>query len=420
MSGFDTDRPMPSGFMLLIGAQFVSALADNALLILTIAALDALQFAPWWAPVLKWVFIAFYVVLAPFVGPLADAVPKARLMAWMNLIKFLGAALLLLGINPVLSYALVGLGAAAYAPAKYGLVTELVAPELLVRANAWIEVSVVSAALFGVVLGGVLVSAGLTQSVLATSLGQGLPTAGTALAHLGLPLVLLLGLYILAGLLNLGVPRSTAVYPRSGSHPVALCRAFWRDNRTLWRDRLGGLSLAVTALFWSVGACLQFLVLRWAQHALGLPLSQAAYLQAAIAVGVVIGACAASRWVTLQGARATLPMGLALGLMMPLLALCHSVWLAVPVLVVAGALGGWMVVPLNALLQHRGAAVLTAGRSIAVQGFNENSGVLLGLSLYAALVHLDVPAPALLWGFGLAISALLWLLMRWRPAAEAT
>jgi hypothetical protein len=180
------------------------------------------------------------------------------------------------------------------------------------------------------------------------------------------------------------------------------------------------LSLAVTALFWSVGACLQFLVLRWAQHALGLPLSQAAYLQAAIAVGVVIGACAASRWVTLQGARATLPMGLALGLMMPLLALCHSVWLAVPVLVVAGALGGWMVVPLNALLQHRGAAVLTAGRSIAVQGFNENSGVLLGLSLYAALVHLDVPAPSLLWGFGLAISALLWLLMRWRPAAQAT
>jgi len=411
---------MPPGFMLLIAAQFVSALADNALLILTIAALDALQFAPWWTPVLKWVFIAFYVVLAPFVGPLADAMPKARLMAWMNLIKFLGAALLLWGINPVLSYALVGLGAAAYAPAKYGLVTELVAPELLVRANAWIEVSVVSAALLGVVLGGVLVSAGLTQSELAINLGQGLPTAGTALAHLGLPVMLLLGLYILAGLLNLGVPRSAAVYPRGSSHPGALCQAFLRDNQTLWRDRLGGLSLAVTALFWSVGACLQFLVLRWAQYALGLPLSQAAYLQASVAVGVVIGACAASRWVTLEGARATLPMGLALGLMMPLLALCQSVWLAVPVLVLAGALGGWMVVPLNALLQHRGAAVLTAGRSIAVQGFNENSGVLLGLSLYAALVHLDVPVLGLLWGFGLCISGLLWLLMRWRPAAEAT
>jgi MFS family permease len=411
---------MPSGFMLLIAAQFVSALADNALLILTIAALDALQFAAWWTPLLKWVFIAFYVVLAPFVGPLADAVPKARLMAWMNLVKFLGAALLLFGIDPVVSYALVGLGAAAYAPAKYGLVTELVAPKLLVRANAWIEVSVVSAALFGVVLGGVLVSAGLTQSALATSLGQGLPTAGTALAHLGLPLLLLLGLYIFAGLLNLGVPRSAAVYPHGGSHPMDLCRAFWRDNRALWRDRLGGLSLAVTALFWSVGACLQFLVLRWAQHALGLPLSQAAYLQAAIAVGVVIGACAASRWVTLQGARATLPTGLALGLMMPLLALCHSVWMAVPVLVAAGALGGWMVVPLNALLQHRGAAVLTAGRSIAVQGFNENSGVLLGLALYAALVHLDVPVLGLLWGSGLAVSVLMWLLMRWRPADGAS
>ncbi len=410
---------MPPGFMLLIGAQFVSALADNALLILTMAALDALQFAPWWTPVLKWVFIVFYVALAPFVGPLADAMPKARLMAWMNLVKFLGAALLLFGLNPVLAYALVGLGAAAYAPAKYGLVTELVAPEQLVRANAWIEVSVVSAALFGVVLGGLLVSASLTQSSLAQSLGQGLPTAGTALAHLGLPLLLLLGLYGLAGLLNLGVPRSKAIYPRSPRHPWLLCRAFWRDNRILWRDRLGGLSLAVTALFWSVGACLQFLVLRWAQHALGLPLSQAAYLQAVIAVGVVIGAFAASRWVTLQGARATLPMGLALGLMMPLLALCQTVWLAVPVLALAGALGGWMVVPLNALLQHRGATVLTAGRSIAVQGFNENAGVLLGLAIYAVLVHLDVSVLSLLWGFGLGISALLALLMRWRAGSAA-
>lgn len=410
---------MPPGFMLLIGAQFVSALADNALLILTMAALDALQFAPWWTPALKWVFIAFYVALAPFVGPLADAMPKARLMAWMNLVKFLGAALLLFGLNPVLAYALVGLGAAAYAPAKYGLVTELVAPAQLVRANAWIEVSVVSAALFGVVLGGFLVSASLTQSSLAQSLGQGLPTASTALAHLGLPLLLLLGLYGLAGLLNLGVPRSTAIYARSPRHPWLLCRAFWRDNRILWRDRLGGLSLAVTALFWSVGACLQFLVLRWAQHALGLPLSQAAYLQAVIAVGVVIGAFAASRWVTLQGARTTLPMGLALGLMMPLLALCQTVWVAVPVLALAGALGGWMVVPLNALLQHRGATVLTAGRSIAVQGFNENAGVLLGLAIYAALVHLDVSVLGLLWGFGLGISALLALLMRWRADSAA-
>jgi MFS transporter, LPLT family, lysophospholipid transporter len=160
-------------------------------------------------------------------------------------------------------------------------------------------------------------------------------------------------------------------------------------------------------------------VLRWAQHALGLPLSQAAYLQAVIAVGVVIGAFAASRWVTLQGARATLPMGLALGLMMPLLALCQTVWLAVPVLALAGALGGWMVVPLNALLQHRGATVLTAGRSIAVQGFNENAGVLLGLAIYAALVHLDVSVLSLLWGFGLGISALLALLMRWRADSAA-
>lgn len=404
---------------MLIGAQFVSALADNALLILTIAALDALRFEPWWTPALKWFFIAFYVVLAPFVGPLADGMPKARLMAWMNFVKFLGAGLMLLGANPVAAYALVGLGAAAYAPAKYGLVTELVPPALLVRANAWIEVTVVSAALLGVVIGGLLVSQGLTASGLARSVGRILPMADTPVAHLGLPLLLLLALYAMAGLLNLGVPRSKAVYSPGHKNPMALCRAFWRDNLTLWRDPLGGLSLAVTALFWSVGACLQFLVLRWAQQALGLNLSQAAYLQAAIAVGVVMGAALASRWVTLEGARATMPMGLALGWMMPLLSLCQSLWLAVPVLVLAGAFGGWMVVPLNALLQHRGATVLTAGRSIAVQGFNENSGVLLGLAIYAALVHFDVPILVLLWVFGLGISALLWLLMRWRATAAA-
>ena len=181
----------------------------------------------------------------------------------------------------------------------------------------------------------------------------------------------------------------------------------------MWRDDLGGLSLAVTTLFWGVGACLQFLVLHWAQAVLHLTLSQAAYLQGAIAVGVIVGAASASRWVSLEGASSTVKLGVALGLMMPLVALCDSLWTAVPALMMAGAFGGWLVVPLNALLQHRGASLLTPGRSIAVQGFNENTSVLLILALYSLLLRWEIPAQTLMCGFGLVIAALMLLIQRW-------
>ncbi|MEI7783714.1 MAG: lysophospholipid transporter LplT [Betaproteobacteria bacterium] len=404
---------MPHGFKLLIAAQFLSALADNALLVLTIAWVEALAFSPWWVPLLKWVFIASYVVLAPWVGPLADLVPKPRLMAWMNQVKLLGALMMLFGVNPVAAYACVGLGAAAYAPAKYGLVTELVPPSLLVRANAWIEVSVVCAALLGVVLGGLLVSPWLLNAPQMVMAQTWLPPQAAPVTALAPSLLILMGLYLLAGALNLGIPRSGQQYARRSVHPLAVTRDFWQDNLKLWRDDLGGLSLAVTTLFWGVGACLQFLVLHWAQQALHLSLSQAAYLQAAIAVGVIVGAASASRWVSLERASSTVGMGVGLGLMMPLVALCDSLWTAVPALMLAGAFGGWMVVPLNALLQHRGASLLTPGRSIAVQGFNENISVLLILALYALLVRWDVPVQTLMWSFGLTIAGLMLLIRRW-------
>lgn len=404
--------------MLLIAAQFISALADNALLVVTIAWVEALAFAPWWVPLLKWVFIASYVVLAPWVGPLADLVPKPRLMAWMNQVKLLGALLMLFGFNPVAAYACVGLGAAAYAPAKYGLVTELVPAPLLVRANAWIEVSVVGAALLGVVLGGLLVSPWLVNASPMLMVQGWLPSQAAPVAVLAPSLLILMSLYVLAGLLNLGIPRSGQRYARRSLRPIAMTRDFWRDNLKLWRDDLGGLSLAVTTLFWGVGACLQFLVLHWAQAVLHLTLSQAAYLQAAIAVGVIVGAACASRWVSLERASSTVGTGIGLGLMMPLVALCDSLWTAIPALMMAGAFGGWMVVPLNALLQHRGASLLTPGRSIAVQGFNENTSVLLMLALYALLVRWEVPVQTLMWGFGLVIAALMLLIRRWHQRSR--
>lgn len=404
---------MPPAFKLLIATQFLSALADNALLILAIAWVEALAYSPWWVPLLKWFFIAAYVLLAPWVGPLADRVPKPRLMAWMNTVKLVGAALLLAGADPVAAYAIVGIGAAAYAPAKYGLVTELVPAPMLVRANAWIEVSVVCAALLGVVLGGLLLSPALQGALQPESIKRWLPGLDARAAHLVCAVLLLKGLYLFAGLLNLGIPRSGRIYKRRKVHPLAQTRAFWHDLLTLWRDHLGGLSLAVTTLFWGVGACLQFLVLKWAQDALQLTLGQAAYLQAAIALGVILGALMASRWVTLEKASKTAPMGVGIGLLLPLVALCDSLWSAVPALIIAGGLAGWMVVPLNALLQHRGAILLTPGRSIAVQGFNENLAVLGALAFYALMVHWQITVVTLMWLFGLTITVSTLLIGYW-------
>ena len=391
---------LPRGFAPLIGAQFASALADNALLIVAIARLHERGDPAWWAPLLKIGFTLSYVLLAPFVGALADAVAKARLMSWMNGVKVLGVLGLMAGVHPLLAFAVVGFGAAAYAPAKYGLVTELVPPARLVAANGWIEVSVVFAALFGAMLGGALVAPALLQAAPWPALQALLPTPG----RLGPSMLALVLLYALAAWLNLRIPDSGARYPRSARHPARLLREFVGATRLLASDRDGGLSLAVTTLFWGVGATLQFAVLRWAEERLALPLSQAAALEAVVALGVVAGAAAAGRFVALGQARRVLGLGVVLGGLMAVIAWSPSLTVALPLLVAVGAVGGLLVVPLNALLQHRGATLLSAGRSIAVQGFAENSSVLAMLAAYAALTALGLPAVWWMTGFGLAIA----------------
>jgi MFS family permease len=398
---------LPRGFGLLIGAQFASALADNALLIVAIALLASQGHAPWWAPLLKVGFTLAYVLLAPWVGPLADAFAKGRVMAAMNAVKIAGLLLLMAGVHPVAALAVVGLGAAAYAPAKYGLVTELAEPAALVRANGWIEISVVSAALLGAGVGGYLVSAAWLGSPLAVS-GDAL---GLPAGALGASLLVLLLIYAASCLLNAGIP-DTGRRQRSAAHdPATLLREFRAANQRLWQDREGALSLAATTLFWGVGATLQFAVLRWAGEALALPLSEAAYLQAAVAVGVIAGAALAGRWLALHQARHGLWAGLALGLLMPVVAQVGEVTTAAVVLAVVGGVGGAMVVPLNALLQHRGAVLLSAGRSIAVQGFNENLSVLVMLAAYAACEAARVPIGVTLSGLGLLVAGAIALLI---------
>lgn len=427
-----TPHLLPKGFHVLIAAQFCSALADNALLIVCIALLLERGLPGWWAPMLKFCFTIAYVVLAPFVGDLADAVPKGRLMMAMNGVKVMGVLALLAGLNPLLALAVVGVGAAAYAPAKYGLVTELVAPRLLVAANGWIEVTTVCAAVFGVALGGLLISPWLAAAFSAwfAPLAPAAAAAAAAVAADSawtpgtLALCLLLALYAAAAALNLGIPDSGARYARQDRRLTAMAAGFWRAQRRLWADDLGALSMAVTTLFWGAAAVLQFAVLRWATEVLGLPLNQGAYLQAAVAVGIVAGAVGAGRWVSLAQAHRVLPLGVLMGVAVPVAAQVGVWWLAVPALLLVGALGGALVVPLNALLQHRGHLLLSAGRSVAVQNFNENASVLLMLGVYAGLLVLQLPVRTLMSGLGLLVglcmALLCWHRARLRPAAVAT
>ena len=405
---------MPPGFYLIIAAQFASALADNALLIVAIARLQELNLPLWWAPMLKFTFTLSYVLLAPWVGPLADAVPKARLMAWMNALKFVGVAMLLLGGHPLLCFGVVGLAAAAYAPAKYGLITETVPARQLVVANGWIEVSIVCAVLMGTVTGGALVSPalmGLEWSHSIAGLLHRMLAATTDATALALPLLLLLAIYAVAGALNLGIPHSGKRYAQSWAGPREMLRSFVAGNRLLWRDREGGISLAVTTLFWGAGATLQFIVLRWAQESLGLDLHRAAYLQAVVAVGVVGGAALAGRSIAVNRATRVLPLGVAMGLLVPCMALVHSLPVALPLLAIIGGCAGFFVVPMNALLQDRGCRLLTAGRSIAVQGFNENLSILAMLATYAALTSANVPVNALIVLLGVLVALVMGLLI---------
>jgi MFS family permease len=408
---------MPQGFYFLIGAQFASGLADNALLILGIYFLNEQGYPGWWAPLLKFSLTLSYVLLASVVGPLADAFAKNRLMAFMNALKILGVVMLLTGVFPMLAFALIGLAASVYAPAKYGLVTESVPPRLLVRANAWLEVSVVLSVILGVALGGAL--AGLAESGVWAQWGRSITSQSDLLIQTqALPsMAIIVGVYLIAAALNFGLTpmNQRGVIVPLTRHAVRLS-TFWKTNQRLWRDPLGGVSLYVTTLYWGVGAVMQFAVLVWAQQTLGLSLKYGAYLQALVALGVIMGAVLAGRTFKLHSARQTLPWGLLLAVLLPVMVITTNLWVAIPLLLLAGFSGGMLLVPMNALLQHRGMQVLSSGRSIAVQGFNENLSVLVMLAAYSLLLAFDVSLTWIMLLFATfligGIMPLCWLLWR--------
>ena len=419
---------MNRSFYIIMAAQFFSSLADNALLIAAIALLAQLQAPAWMTPLLKLFFVLSYVLLAAFVGAFADSRPKGNVMFITNTIKFVGCVAMLFGSHPLMAYAIVGLGAAAYSPAKYGILTELLPPEKLVAANGWIEGLTVSSIILGTVLGGVLISSTVSQSLLALDM----PTFDTGIdTPAESAILIIMMIYVVAALINLKIPDTGARYVSQKTNPIELVKDFAICFKTLWNDRLGQISLAVTTLFWGAGATLQFIVIKWAQVALHMNLSQGAILQAISAVGVAGGAVYAAWRIPLRKSLKVLPYGIAMGLVVCVMAVYNSDMLpdtsiltvgkfqislnllpAYFLLVLVGWLAGYFVVPMNALLQHRGHVLMSAGHSIAVQNFNENISVLVMLLVYSLLIWLDIPVQFVIIGFGLIVSLIMWLVIK--------
>ena len=392
-----------------MAAQFFSSLADNALLIAAIALLIELAAPEWMRPLLKLFFTVSYVVLAPFVGAFADSMPKGRVMFVTNTIKVAGCAMLFFSVHPLLAYAVVGFGAAAYSPAKYGILTELLPPEKLVAANGWIEGTTVGSIVLGTMVGGALISPMVSHALLSIDLPL-IDTGVDSPAEAAIAVIALI--YLVAAGFNLRIPDTGARYEKQHINPIRLVQDFWVCNKTLWQDKLGQISLAVTTLFWGAGATLQFIVLKWAEVQLGMPLGRAAILQGIVALGIAGGAVLAARFVPLKNTPSVLKLGVLMGLFVPLMTLVTSLAGAIPLLIIIGGLAGYFVVPMNALLQHRGHVLLSAGHSIAVQNFNENLNVLTMLGLYALLIMADFHVNTVIVIFGLFVALRMLMVIR--------
>ena len=404
---------MGRGFYTIMAAQFFSSLADNALLVVAIALLIDLHAPAYLTPMLKFVFVLFYVIFAPFVGAFADSMPKGRVMFISNAIKITGCGLLFFATHQyfaLAAYAVVGLGAAAYSPAKYGILTELLPPEKLVIANGWIEGLTVGSIVLGAVLGGILI----TPAVGNVLVGFDLPVIETGIDNvLESSIFLVAILYAVAALFNLYIPNTGVDHRIPKKHPFYLIHEFAHCVKLLWTDKLGQISLAVTTLFWGAGATLQFIVLKWAEVAMNYPLNQAAQLQGVVAIGIAIGAVMAARWISLRHSVKVIPLGIAMGIVVMAMILVKELWIAIILLMLIGGLAGFFVVPMNALLQHRGHILMGAGHSIAVQNFNENLSILVMLSLYALLILFEVHIYVVIFAFGLFVSVMMAMIRKW-------
>ena len=397
---------MKRGFYTIMAAQFFSSLADNALFVAAVELIRADGGPEWQRAALVPMFALFYVVLAPWVGAFADSRPKGWVMFVSNAIKIVGCLAMLFGGHPLLAYAIVGLGAAAYSPAKYGILTELLPPSQLVKANGWIEGLTIASIILGVLLGGQLVGPRLAPWLLSFNL-PGIVT-GPQAAIAALVLV-----YAIAAAINLRIPHTGVEMRPMPAHALALLPDFWRCNARLWRDKLGQISLATTTLFWGVSGNMRYIVLAWAYAALGYSTTKAATLVGVVALGTAVVAVMASARVRLDRATTVMPLGVLMGALVIGMVYVDRVWIAVPFLVAMGALGGYIVVPMNALLQHRGHNLMGAGRSIAVQNFNEQACILALGAFYTGMTRGGLSAFGAITIFGLLVAGTMWLIGRW-------
>ena len=404
---------MKRGFYTIMSAQFFSSLADNALFVAAVELLRTSGAGEWQRAALVPMFALFYVVLAPYVGAFADALPKGKVMFVANTIKVVGCLMMLFGTHPLLSYAIVGLGAAAYSPAKYGILTELLPPSQLVKANGWIEGLTIGSIILGVLLGGQLVGATIAPMLLGFDLPMidtGIDTGPEA------AIATLLFLYVIAALFNLRIPRTEAPLQPITLGPIALVRDFSLCNARLWSDKLGQISLATTTLFWGVSGNLRYIVLAWAGAALGYGTTQASSLVGVVALGTAVGAIVASVAMKLDRATSVIPLGILMGVLVIGMNFISNVWVAAPFLILLGAIGGYLVVPMNALLQHRGHNLMGAGRSIAVQNFNEQACILGLGAFYTALTKFGASAFVAITLFGLVVAGTMELIRRWHQS----
>jgi len=398
------------GFYIIMAAQFFSSLADNALLVAAIALLIQAEAPSWLTPYLKFFFVISYVALAPFVGALADRLPKGQVMLFSNTIKIVGCLAMLFGVDPLLAYAIVGLGAAAYSPAKYGILTEYLPHRQLVVANGWIEGLTVASIILGTMLGGLLIHVRVSGVLLHFDMPL-IETSIDTAAEASIAIIVVV--YAIAALFNLEVPRTGVALKKLPSDPMETLKDFTRCVGHLWRDRLGQISLAVTTLFWGAGATLQFIVIEWARVALGFDLSRAAILQGVSAFGIALGAVLASMIVSLDRSVRVIPLGILMGIIVISMIFVTQAWLAMILMVVIGGLAGFFVVPMNALLQHRGHHLVGAGRSIAVQNFNENSSILLMIALYSLLLNVGYSIYTVIVVFGMFVAGTMTLVQAW-------
>ncbi|MYM68027.1 lysophospholipid transporter LplT [Pseudoduganella sp. FT55W] len=406
---------MNRGFYTIMAAQFFSSLADNALLFVAIDLLVNMKSPGWITPLLKLSFTLFYVLLAAFVGAFADSMPKGKVMFISNLIKVGGCLLIFAHVHPLLAYAIVGFGAAVYSPAKYGILTELLPAEKLVAANGWVEGLTVLSIIFGTVMGGALVGGRVSGFLL----GFDMPLIDTGIeTPTQAALCVVVGIYMLAALFNTRIPDTGCVYGHQERNPIKLISDFANCFGLLWKDKLGQISLGVTTLFWGAAQTLQFIVLEWANRTLHLTYEQSTSLVGVVAIGVAAGAVISARFISLRKSLTVIPVGIAMGVIVMCMTMVNSVAIAYPLLILVGLLGGFFLVPMNALLQHRGHVLMSAGHSIAVQNFNENLSILTMLAMYSLMLRAHLNLDIIILLFGLFLAGTMLYIMRRHQANQ--